>query len=404
MKTMFCCLLGLLARLAIGQSLPADFAQAPHLKWKFQTGGPIVAAPVFSGQTVFVGSADSSLYALDLETGKTRWRFRTGGPIRSGACLDGERVLVLGGEGVLYALQKNSGKLLWSFRTGGEKTYPLYGYADYYHSTPLVQDGVVYFGSGDGQVYALRSSEGRELWRFATGDVVHASPVFYQGKIYIGSFDGYMYALDAGTGSLVWKFKSLGQRFFPKGEMQGSPVAGRGLVFVGGRDYNLYALDAEKGYCHWNKSFPKGWSLALSLCDSVLYAGTSDDDVMIAFDAASGQEYWRTNVQFNIFSPAVCTQGLLYFGTLHGKLFALERQSGALRWSYKTDGYRQHQSRYFPNEEQIVKDDFYGRVGTPEGYVKAMHALGAVFSQPVLAGNLLLFGSADGGLYALERG
>lgn len=404
MKTMICCLLSLLSQLAFGQSLPADIVQAPHLKWKFQTRGPIVAAPVTSGETAFVGSADSTLYAIDIETGKTRWRFRTGGPIRSSACLDGERVLVLGGDGVLYALQKQSGKELWRFRTAGEKIYSLYGYADYYHSTPVLHESVVYFGSGDGQVYALRSTDGHELWRFATGDVVHASPVWYQGKLYVGSFDGYVYALDAGTGRLVWKFKSVGHRFFPKGEMQGSPIAGQGLIFVGGRDYNLYALDAEKGYCHWNKSFPKGWSLALSLCDSVLYAGTSDDDVMVAFDAASGQEHWRSNVQFNIFSPAVCTPGLLYFGTLHGKLLALDRPSGAIRWSFHTDGYRTHQARFFPDEQHIVKDDFYGRVGTPEGYVKALHELGGVFSSPVLAGKLLLFGSADGGLYALERG
>lgn len=386
------------------QTPVADVESLPALVWKLQTGGVIVASPVVSDGVAYVGSADSILYAIDTETGKARWTFRTGGPIKSAVCTGQGKVFLSGGDGVFYALDKHSGVVLWTFQTGGEQIYPLFGYADYYHSSPVLSpDGVLYFGSGDHSVYALQSGDGALLWKFTTGDVVHATPVVDGDKVFVGSFDGYFYALNRRAGDLIWRFKSVGQRYFPKGEMQGSPVLAGGLVFVGSRDYNLYAIDTEKGFCHWNKQFPKGWAMALSARDSLLYAGTSDDDVMIAMDAATGRERWRTNVQFNIFGPAVAANSMLYFGTLMGKVHGLDRTTGAIRWTFKTDGYQANHARYFPSEDNIVKDDFYGRVQTPEGYIAALYQLGAVFSSPVIAGNLLIFSSTDGRVYCLRK-
>lgn len=394
LSTICCC---------FSQEPATGFETLPTLQWKFQTRGAIVASPVVSGGVAFVGSADSVLYAIDLKTGKTRWTFRTGGAIKSAVCMEGKQVFLSGGDGTVYALEKSTGTVLWTFRTAGERLYPLYGYADYYHSSPVLSDGVLYVGSGDSCLYALRPADGALVWKFKTGDVVHATPVVWGDKIFIGSFDGWFYALNRRTGDLIWKFKSVGQRFFPKGEFQGSPVAGGGLVFVGSRDYNLYALDVEKGYCHWNKQFPKGWALALSFRDSVLYVGTSDDDVMIAMDAATGRERWRTNVQFNIFGPAAVENAMLYFGTLMGKFYGLDQKTGEIRWTFKTDGYQANHAKYFPDENTIVKDDFYGRVQTPEGYIAALYQLGAVFSSPAILDNWLIFSSTDGVVYGLRK-
>ena len=36
-------------------------------------------------------------------------------------------------------------------------------------SSPAVANGVVYIGSGDGNVYALNASTGAKLWSYATG-------------------------------------------------------------------------------------------------------------------------------------------------------------------------------------------------------------------------------------------
>ncbi len=380
-----------------------DFSTQPALKWKFTSGAPIVSSPIIEGNIVYFGSNDSTLYAVDLASGNEKWKFSIKGQVKSSPLVEENSVYFAGGDGITYSLDKNTGKVNWQFQTMGETLYKLYSYADYYHSSPVFADGLIYFGSGDGNIYALNAASGEKAWSYKTGEVVHSKPCIYNGKLYAGSFDGNLYALDLKDGRLVWKFKSVGHRFFPLGEMQGSPVAGDGLVFIGSRDYNLYAIDAEKGYCHWNRQFPLGWALALTVKDTVLYTGTSDDDLMLALDTKTGKEYWKTNVKFNIFGGAVFTQNMLYFGTLMGKLIGMERLSGEIKWSFNTSGYDKYHSEYFKDENNIVKNDFYTIVGSPEGYIKALHKLGAVFSTPIISGDLIVFTSTDGNAYCLTR-
>src|SRR5438445_516898 len=71
-----------------------------------------------------------------------------------------------------------------------------------------VVNGKVYFGSGDGNVYALDAQTGVLLWKFATKDVVHSSPAVVDRTVYIGSWDSHLYAIDTETGQQRWTFKS----------------------------------------------------------------------------------------------------------------------------------------------------------------------------------------------------
>src|SRR5882757_8970036 len=58
----------------------AKFAQ---LKWTFSSHGKVFSSPAVSGATMFFGSTDHFLYALDLASGKQNWKFETGSGIAS---------------------------------------------------------------------------------------------------------------------------------------------------------------------------------------------------------------------------------------------------------------------------------------------------------------------------------
>jgi outer membrane protein assembly factor BamB len=60
---------------------------------------------------------------------------------------------------------------------------------DVFLLSPVVANGVVYFGSGDQHVYALDAVTGALKWSFAAGDVIHASPAVSGGLVYVGSWD-----------------------------------------------------------------------------------------------------------------------------------------------------------------------------------------------------------------------
>ena len=52
--------------------------------WEFKTGGAVMSSPVIgANSTVYVGSNDNNVYALDGATGRKIWEFETGGDVRS---------------------------------------------------------------------------------------------------------------------------------------------------------------------------------------------------------------------------------------------------------------------------------------------------------------------------------
>ena len=61
-------------------------------------------------------------------------------------------------------------------------------------SDPAVADGVVYFGAGDGNLYALDAADGSKLGVFSTGSAIEGSPAVADGRVYVGSDNHYEYA------------------------------------------------------------------------------------------------------------------------------------------------------------------------------------------------------------------
>lgn len=376
---------------------------APAPLWKFKTKGVIVSAPLHLGANIFIGSYDSSFYSLDANTGKVNWRFKTGGQIGSTAAILDERIYFFSSDGKLYCLDNARGTMLWHFKTfAGALPDRRYDWPDYYQSSPSISDGNVYFGAGDGRVYALDASTGKVLWSYQTGDVVHTKPAISGEKLVVGSFDGHMYCINRESGTLLWRFKTTGHRYFPRGEINGNPVILHKKVFFGARDYNLYAVDLEAGYCHWIKTFPSGWALPVTPNDTVLYVGTSDDRLLLAVSEESGQIQWRKNLGFNNFAAMTLHGKSGYTGTLNGKLFCIDLNTGDIRWTFLTEGYKKHRGRYFQEDDNLFVENIGRLLPDGQAILKMYQDLGAIFSQPVITDGKLIFASADGVVYCLK--
>jgi len=85
-------------------------------------------------------------------------------------------------------LNATSGSKLWSYPTGSQ-----------IESSPVVANGVVYFGSDDNNVYALNAQTGATVWTFGTGGLVDSSPTIANDVVYVGSNDDKVYAFGAVT-------------------------------------------------------------------------------------------------------------------------------------------------------------------------------------------------------------
>ena len=390
-----------------------------RLKWKFHTGGMVISSPAVAGGIVYLGSSDGNFYAVDAESGAQKWKFEIRSRVPSSPAVSGGVVYFGAYDGNFYALDAATGALKWKFKTEGERRFAgkhLHGVQpvsetmpdpfDCYLSSPVVWKGAVYFGSGDGNVYALDAASGKLNWKFKTGDVVHASPAIADDTVFIGSWDSYFYAIDAGTGRERWRFKT-GEDPDTHNQVgiRSSASVADGIVYFGCRDSNFYALDAKSGEKKWVYGNKGSWVVSSpAVKDGKVYFVTSDSSLLYALDAKSGQVQHAVNFNhWYLYSSPAIAGGALYFGSTQGKLFSVDLADFKPRWSFETEGSKKNGATYTkpdgtPNESALYHSDFYDDIVAGVDRVMSM---GSILSSPVVVGNVVYVSSADGNLYAL---
>ena len=144
------------------------------VRWKFETRGPVRGSPVVSGGKLLFGSGDGNLYALDAATGRELWRAALGGAVASTPAVSSGLVFATSRQKHVTALDLDTGKVRWRFETGPDR--PFDWEWDFWLSSPVVDRGTLYVGSGDGNLYAFEALSGRKLWEHPTGGRVRSSP------------------------------------------------------------------------------------------------------------------------------------------------------------------------------------------------------------------------------------
>ncbi len=393
--------------------------QLHRVKWKFPTGDRIVSSPVHAGGVLYFGSDDGNVYAVDARDGRQHWKRGTGGPVASTPAVADGTVYVASYDGKFYALEARTGAPRWKFVTEGERRFEAKGLHgmqpkmqtiadpfDVYLSSPVVAEGAVYFGSGDGHLYALDVASGRLKWKFKTGDVVHASPAFADGVIYVGSWDSYFYALDARTGVEKWRFHGGEDPVFHNQVgFQSSPAIANGVVYTGCRDSNLYAIDAASGREKWRFNAAGSWIITSpAVTEGKVVFATSDSSLYHVVDAETGKPIVRQQGKAYVFASPAVAGGTVYVGVLNGTLEARDLASGELLWEYRTEASKRNEGWVLTPDRRFNTALLYTSNWREAPIVSAMRqfAIGAVFSSPLVVDGVVYFGSTDGNLYALE--
>jgi outer membrane protein assembly factor BamB len=316
-------------------------------KWVFKTEDEIRTSPATFNDLVFIGSYDTNMWALKLETGELAWKFPTSAGIASSPIIDaGNRAVIFGSEDYrLYSVDARTGRSNWTFST-----------KDRIRSTPRLEHNHIFFGSDDGKVYALNAINGRQLWAFEVGAPVRSRPVVTNELVIVGSESGELLGLSL-SGQRKWGYRAK------RGFMSGPHVDPKeGICYAGCSDGYLYALDANTGYISWRARSGGPVIGSPVMHGPTIYFGSADGN-LYAVNAQSGKERWKFKTEKPVIGTPTFHQGSVYVGSTDEVLYCVDAESGKERWRFKTEG--------------------------------------AISSQPLIVGDLLLFGSFDQTLYAL---
>ena len=316
---------------------------SPKLLWNFTTGDAVNSSPAVVHGIVYFGSYDGFVYALDAVNGRQIWNYSdsNSGSDASPAVANG--VVYIGDEcNNFYALNAEDGKNRWNF-----SALAVVG-------SPTVDNGRVYIGQredfGEGGFFALNGSNGVQLWNFSIGPGTYGDPitaaaargVVYFGicNDYMGSQGGNIWALDSTTGRQVWMDSIEDAAFMT------TPTVVNGVVYIGinGHEvgsFGLYALDASNGKELWKYMVPTGLenyvTTTPAAANGVVYFGSRDGEVY-ALRAASGSLIWEVTAGEWLFSSPAVVDQTVYIGSGDGNLYALNCADGSTLWNYTIGG------------------------------------------------------------------
>lgn len=311
-----------------GTGLGVSTNQTMTKLWEFSGGSPgvvnlsgLTSSPSIGVDgTIYIGSLDGNVYALDGYTGAKLWQFTTGGAVLSSPAIGADGTVYIGStDSKVYALDGGTGIKIWEFLTG-----------DQVNSSPAIgTNGTVYIASQDSKLYALDGENGTKLWEFLTGGFgFSASPALgATGTVYFGS-DSKVYALDGSNGALVWEHDLV------TSTVASSPsVASNGTVYIG-TGGSIVSLNGATGAKNWDYAITgSAISCPAIGSDGTVFGASATNGDIFAIDGTTGAEKWLLNFGNRVTSsPAVSANGTVYIGSLDGHLYALDTAIGEMRW------------------------------------------------------------------------
>jgi len=195
--------------------------------------------PIYAQDTVYVGSLDKHLYALNAATGVEKWRFNTLGSVLDKPVIKDSIVYFGTAEGVFYAIDAETGTEIYQVRTVSSPENANYGIGV---SSPIVEDDTIFITNS--KAMALDRQTGGEIWQFsllAGWRSIVKRPLVDDQHIYVMDSQITIYALDKTDGSQVWKYN------YPDDYIYGEMVLDNGLIYFGDTNSLLIAIDAQTG-------------------------------------------------------------------------------------------------------------------------------------------------------------
>jgi outer membrane protein assembly factor BamB len=295
-----------------------------RLLWTFKTGGSCLSSPVTDGSVVYIGSYDSTLYALDIRTGNPVWKFKAGGEIEASPVIYGDMILIGDLSGNFFSVDKQTGNQNWQFKARDKIA----------GSANIVEDKrYVIFGSYDNSLYALNIADGQLAWAYASGSYINGTPATDGARIVFGGCDAGLHVVSASDGSAIGKIDT-------ESHIAGSAVLSGGFAYIGAYGRALLGIDIEKMAIAWryeNDGRRAPFVASPALADTFLIA-PSRDNFVHCVSSVTGNLIWKFAAKGPVDSSPVISGNRVVVGCGAGSLYLIDLKTGELINSFDMGG------------------------------------------------------------------
>jgi len=190
---------------------------------------PAIANLVASDIIIYASLKYGDVVALDRDTYTELWRASVPEGVWSAPVIQDGILYVSGINHFLYAYNAETGAPVWSVDLGG-----LVG------ASPLVTADAVYIGSFDHKMFKI-SKDGQILAAFEGNNWFWSTPVLADGVLYATDLGGSVYAINPTDMTAVWSLKVASRGIRP------GPIVSGDYVVAASRDGSVYWLTRKTG-------------------------------------------------------------------------------------------------------------------------------------------------------------
>jgi outer membrane protein assembly factor BamB len=294
--------------------------------------GLLEYTPVLAKGVLYQVRNSGTAEAFMAATGRFKWRKDVGTLNASSPTYAKNRLFVsLLDPKVIMSLSTKNGRTLW------RKTLPSRS-----ESSPVVIDGIVYFGSEDGTVYALKAKNGARVWTYQTSDAVYGVS-YANGRLFFGDKSGKVTAVNAKNGREIWQKQTSGASLGRGGIFYSTPAVAFGRVYIGNADAKVYSFSAKDGSLAWTYTtghYVYGGPAVADIpgLGPTVYIG-SYDSKFYALDARSGKLRWSHDSPGEISGAATIVGDVVYFSSFDGGTTGLGVKRGNVRFRWPDGRY-----------------------------------------------------------------
>lgn len=207
---------------------------------------------------------------------------------------------------------------------------------------PVVMGDLLYSANLSGEVYAIHRFEGYKLWERKMEAGIEGSLAYGRSKVIVGDLFGNLIALNSRDGSDYWRFKISAEWLSPA-------AISRDKVFVTTSNDEIYALSETQGKEIWHyahrgdeKMTVRGTGGPVVFGEEV-FQGFSNGD-LVALSASTGKVLWIKKLKskdrfYDVDMNPYVDQKSVVVGTFDGKIYNLDRTTGAINWVFPVGSY-----------------------------------------------------------------
>jgi eukaryotic-like serine/threonine-protein kinase len=340
------------------------------------------AYPKASNMKTITPEASPEENAGEEKTIKPAWTFACEDEIRGTPVYENGIVYIGSYDHNLYALNATTGDFIWKYATEGGVV-----------SRPATHDGDIFFGSEDYRLHVVSSRSGRVVWTYYTEGPVRSSPFIAHGHVFVGSDDGFLHAVNLLSGRQVWKTEA-------GSPIRSSPLVEDEAVYFGSESGDFYSVDYS-GAIKWRFKAKRPITSSPAVDDGIIFFGSLDAN-FYAIEAKTGWVVWRFRLSKGTISSPFIAEGRVFTGAADGIIYCIDAHSGKEVWRFATD----HQVTGSPI---VHKDSLY--CGSVDGNLYCLDSRsgrlrwkflteGAITGTPVAHEDFVYIGSTDRKIYA----